>query len=93
MGKEEKLKLKLVKLRDRLVVENEKENAVLRNRGFGYAQRHVKIGFSTRKTDDLKQRIKILEFELSELEPQCTCIAEFGDDENCPHCYPVTIIQ
>lgn len=50
--------------------------------------------------DELEERARQQEKEINrqidqqiEPLPQCTCIAEFGDDENCPHCYSVTLIQ
>jgi hypothetical protein len=53
-----KLEAKLNDLNSKLHEANLRENQVLANRGWGYAQRNVKIGFSTTRTDALKVRIK-----------------------------------
>jgi hypothetical protein len=62
-----KLRNKLSDLKEKLSVANERENQVLANRGWGYAQRHTKIGFSTTRTDSLKARIDVVKEELETL--------------------------
>jgi len=63
-----KLKNKLSDLKDRLHKENLRENEMLSNRGWGYAMRNVKIGFSTTKSDNLKNRLAVVSSELEKLE-------------------------
>ena len=48
MNKIEKLIEKKSVLEERLYKEERREIEMLNRRGFGYAMRHVKIGFSTR---------------------------------------------
>lgn len=62
-----KLRNKLSDLKEKLSVANERENQVLANRGWGYAQRHTKIGFSTTRSDSLKARIDVVKEELETL--------------------------
>jgi hypothetical protein len=67
MNTEQKLTQKLENLKMKLDIELRRENALLARRGFGYAQRNTKIGFSTRKSDNLKERIDKIESELNKL--------------------------
>jgi len=61
---QEKIHQKILLLQDKLYDENLRENQVLANRGWGHAMRNVKIGFSTRKSDNLKERIQVLKNQL-----------------------------
>ena len=67
MNKIEKLIEKKSVLEERLYKEERREIEMLNRRGFGYAMRHVKIGFSTRKSDALKERIRIISEQINEL--------------------------
>lgn len=67
MNKIEKLIEKKSVLEERLYKEERREIEMLNRRGFGYAMRHVKIGFSTRKSDALKERIRIISEQIDEL--------------------------
>lgn len=63
-----KLKAKLESLEERYRQADREETEKLNRRGWGYGMRHAKIGFSTRKTDHLKERIKNVKAQISELE-------------------------
>jgi hypothetical protein len=60
-----KLIQRLENLKIRLDIELRLENKVLARRGWGYAQRNTKLSFSTRKSDNLKERIRKIELELN----------------------------
>lgn len=60
----EKLIIRKQSLMDRLHKATLREHQVLSNRGWGYAMRNVKIGFSTRVTDNIKQQLKIVESKI-----------------------------
>ncbi len=66
MNKREKLLNKKERLQERLSKEEQREREILSRRGWGYGMRHSKIGFSTRKSDELKEKISIVEMELKE---------------------------
>lgn len=66
--------IKLIKLQDKLssleyklFLAEREESAKLERRGWGYGMRHSKIGFSTRKSDNLKKRIEICKQKIAEL--------------------------
>ena len=67
INKIDKLIEKKSVLEERLYKEERREIEMLNRRGFGYAMRHVKIGFSTRKSDALKERIRIISEQINEL--------------------------
>lgn len=67
MNKIERLLKKKAILEERLYKETVREHEVLNKRGFGYGMRHSKIGFSTRKSDALKERIEIINEQIKEL--------------------------
>jgi len=54
----DKLKRKLYDLESKLFDERYRQNKMLANRGWGYGMRRSKIGFSTRREDSIKERIK-----------------------------------
>ncbi|WP_395076309.1 hypothetical protein [Flavobacterium sp.] len=62
--KTDKLITKLSQLESKLFDEHLRENQMLANRGWGHAMRNVKIGFSTRKSDALKERIKLIKLQI-----------------------------
>lgn len=62
-----KLKDKLSSLEDKLFDARCEENEKLNRRGWGYGMRCVKIGFSTRKSDRIKERIEICKQQIAEL--------------------------
>ncbi len=66
MNKREKLLNKRERLQERLSKEEQREREILSRRGWGYGMRNSKIGFSTRKSDELKEKISIVEMELKE---------------------------
>lgn len=63
----DKLKLKLYDLESKLYYEQSRLNEMLGRRGFGYGMRHSKIGFSTRREDSLKERIKEVKEQIKQL--------------------------
>lgn len=67
MERIEKLLQRKRVLEERLYKENLKENEMLRRRGWGYGMRHAKIGFSTRKSDSLKERIRNIDAQIKVL--------------------------
>ena len=67
MNKIEKLIEKKSVLEEKLFKDERNEIEMLNTRGFGYAMRHVKIGFSARKSDALKERIRIISEQINEL--------------------------
>lgn len=62
--KRAKLEARLSELDDRLYNESLREHGRIENMGFGYAMRHSKINFSTRKSDKIRARIKDLQSQL-----------------------------
>ena len=64
----EKLRQKLNELEHKLYEAKMEENKKLGNRGFGYAMRHSKINFSTRKSDRIKERIERLNQQIKEID-------------------------
>lgn len=65
--KRDKLVIKLSDLGDKLAIAGKKENELIARRGWGYGMRHTKIGFSTRVTDNLKERINKCQTELDQV--------------------------
>ena len=63
----DKLKRKLFDLESKLYYEQSRQNEMLARRGFGYGMRHSKIGFSTRREDSLKERIKEVKEQIKQL--------------------------
>lgn len=59
-----KLAEKIAYLETKLFNENCRENEMLNRRGWGYGMRNSKIGFSTTKSDSLRDRISKAENEL-----------------------------
>ena len=64
----ESLKIRLDRLNDRLFEAKIKENERVKNMGWGYGMRHSKIGFSTRTTDNIKEKIKEVTEQIKQLE-------------------------
>lgn len=62
-----KLKDKLTSLEDKLFAAKCEENEKINRMGWGYGMRHAKIGFSTRKSDRIKERIEICKQQIEEL--------------------------
>lgn len=65
----DKLKRKLSDLESKLYDERCRQHTNLNNRGWGYGMRHSKIGFSTRREDSIKERIKKVKQQIKDLEP------------------------
>ncbi len=63
----DKLKLKLYDLESKLYYEQSRQHEILERRGFGYGMRYSKIGFSTRREDSLKERIKEVKEQIKQL--------------------------
>lgn len=63
----DKLKRKLSDLESKLLDERYRQNEMLERRGWGYGMRHSKIGFSTRREDSLKERIKEVKEQIKQL--------------------------
>ena len=65
----DKLKCKLSELESKLYNERCRQSTIFNNRGWGYGMRHSKIGFSTRREDSIKERIKKVKQQIKDLEP------------------------
>ncbi len=63
----EKLEAQKSELESKFYAANLEENEKLSRRGWGHAMRNVKIGFSTRKSDGLKERIKTIDEKIAAL--------------------------
>ena len=63
----DKLKRKLSDLESKLFDERCKQHETLESRGWGYGMRHSKIGFSTRREDSIKERIKKVKEQIKQL--------------------------
>ena len=63
----DKLKRKLSDLESKLFEERCRQNEMLERRGWGYGMRHGNIGFSTRREDSLKERIKEVKEQIKQL--------------------------
>lgn len=63
----DKLKRKLSDLESKLYDEGCRQNKMLENQGWGYAMRHSKIGFSTRREDSIKERIGKVKEQIKQL--------------------------
>ena len=68
MERIEKLLQKKRVLQERLYKEKLKENEMLSRRGWEHGMRYAKIGFSTRKSDSLTERIRALEAQIKVLQ-------------------------
>ena len=70
MTKEQKINKLLAKksdLEDRLFNEQCRQHERINNMGFGYGMRNSKIGFSTRKEDNLRERIEKINKQIDAL--------------------------
>jgi hypothetical protein len=63
----DKLKRKLSDLESKLYEEQSRQHEMIESRGFGYGMRHSKIGFSTKREDLLKERIKEVKEQIKQL--------------------------
>lgn len=62
------IKANISKAEDRLRDANNAETQVITRRGWGYGMRHSKIGFSTTKSDRIKERIESLRSNLDKMQ-------------------------
>ena len=62
------LKVKILKAENRLSEANKAETEMIARRGWGYGMRHSKIGFSTAKSDRIKERIGELKSDLDKMQ-------------------------
>lgn len=62
------IKVSISKAEDRLCDANNAETEVIARRGWGYGMRHSKIGFSTTKSDRIKERIESLRSNLDKMQ-------------------------
>lgn len=63
----DKLKRKLSDLENKLFDERCRQNEMLERRGWGYGMRHSKIGYSTKREDSLKERIREIKEQIKQL--------------------------
>lgn len=70
MDKEKKLQKLIEKkgeLEEKLHQETIREHQHINNMGWGYGMRHSKIGFSTTKSDRLRERIKKIDQQIKKI--------------------------
>ena len=70
MDKEKKLQKLIEKkgeLEEKLHQETIREHQCINNLGWGYGMRHSKIGFSTTKSDRLRERIKKIDQQIKKI--------------------------
>lgn len=70
MDKEKKLQKLIEKkgeLEEKLHQETIREHQRINNMGWGYGMRHSKIGFSTTKSDRLRERIKKIDQQIKKI--------------------------
>ena len=64
-----KLKIKLSGLENKLFDEKLRENKTFENKGFGYAQRHAKLGNAfTKRGESLRNRIEVIKTQIEQIE-------------------------
>lgn len=68
-NKLEQLKAKLSDLESKLFDEKLKESKMWNNKGFGYAQRHGKLGNAfTKRGESLRNRIEVIKTQIEQIE-------------------------
>lgn len=78
-NKLDKLKTKLSELESKLFDERLKENENFNKKGFGYAQRHAKLGnASTQRGERLRNQIADIKNQMSEIDTD-TNIIDYND--------------
>ena len=75
-------RLKLEKLKEKLYEAEKRETELIARRGWGYGMRHSKISFSTRVSDNLKERIERCTSEVEVLVSKLVNGTQSGNKEN-----------